>query len=148
MAKPVSFHAERADGYVISTDRTRIDAGYVHRYLSESSYWAQGRSRELQDAAMAQSLCIGIYQGQKQVGFARVVTDYATFGWLCDVFVDEAHRGRGLGKWLIETIVAQPPFDSIRRLMLATRDAHELYRRYGGFDALPAPERFMTRTNG
>jgi GNAT superfamily N-acetyltransferase len=146
--EPGIVELRREDGYTISTDRARVDAAYVHRYLSESSYWAQGRSRATQDAAVAHSLCFGLYQGETQVGFARVVTDYATFGWLCDVFVDEAHRGRGLGKWLIESIVAHPQLHSIRRLMLATRDAHELYRHYGGFEPLAAPERWMARTNG
>jgi GNAT superfamily N-acetyltransferase len=97
------------------------------------------------ETAIANSLCFGLFRGAEQVGFARVVTDYATFGWLCDVFVDEQHRGRGLGKWLIETVVAHPDLASIKRLLLATSDAHELYRRYGGFEPLQNPERWMGR---
>ena len=133
------------DGYTISTDKARLDRNWVHEWLSQRSYWAQGRSRELQEQAIENSLCFGIYAGARQVGFARVVTDFATFGWLCDVIVDESERGRGLGKWLITTIVAYPDLTSLRRLLLATRDAHELYRRYGGFDALAIPDRWMSR---
>jgi GNAT superfamily N-acetyltransferase len=139
------LEVRRDDGYVISTDKSRLDVDFIHRYIAEESYWARGRSREVQERAIANSLCFGLYCDGQQVGFARVVSDCATFGWLCDVFVDEAQRGRGLGKWLIETVVAHPDVAPIRRLMLATRDAHELYRRYGGFDMLSNPERWMTR---
>ena len=136
---------DRGDGYAISTDKARLDVDYVHRYLAEESYWARGRSRTVQEAAIAHSLCFGVYRDGRQAGFARVVTDFATFGWLCDVFIDEKERGRGLGKWLIETVAAHPDLAHVRRLMLATRDAHELYRRYGGFESLSNPERWMTR---
>lgn len=146
--EPAMLVVERGDGYTISTARDRVDRAYVHRYLSEASYWALGRSRELQDQAIDHSLCFGVYQGETQVGFARVVTDYATFGWLCDVFVDEAHRGRDLGKWLVETVVTHPQLCAIRRLMLATLDAQELYRRYGDFEMLANPERWMARMKG
>ena len=139
------MEVERGDGYVISTDKARLDVAYVHRYLAEESYWAQGRGRVVQEAAIAHSLCFGVYRDGQQVGFARVVTDCATFGWLCDVFIDEKERGRGLGKWLIETVTSHPDVANVRRLMLATRDAHELYRRYGGFEMLSNPERWMTR---
>ncbi len=93
------------------------------------------------------SLCFGVYHGTQQVGFARVVTDYATFAWLCDVFVLESHRGQGLGKWLIESVVAHPDLGGRVSLLLATRDAHELYRRYGGFEIVPVPEKWMIRRN-
>lgn len=146
--EPEILEVQDARGYTISTDPSRIDRAYVHVFLCERSYWAQGRSRAMQDLAIDHSLCFGLYRGDTQLGFTRVVTDYATFGWICDVFVDEAERGRGLGKWLIETVVAHPQLRSIRRLMLATRDAHELYRRYGGFESLSVPERWMTRTDG
>jgi GNAT superfamily N-acetyltransferase len=136
---------ERGDGYVISTDKSRLDVDSIHRYLAGESYWARGRSRAVQERAIANSLCFGVYYDGQQVGFARVVTDCATFGWLCDVFVDDGHRGRGLGKWLVETVVAHPDLAAVRRLLLATRDAHELYRRYGGFDMLSNPERWMAR---
>jgi len=135
----------REDGYSISTDKQRLDIDYTYHWLSEQSYWAQGRSREVVEQSIANSLCFGLYHGDKQVGFARVVTDLATFGWLCDVFVDESERGHGLGKWLIQTLVNHPDMARLRRLLLATRDAHELYRNYGGFEMLGSPERWMAK---
>lgn len=129
----------------ISTDRDRFDIAYIHRYLSEESYWAIGRSRAVVEKSIANSLCFGVYDGDRQIGFARVVTDYATFAWLCDVFVDAAYRGHGLGKQLVETVVAHPELQGMRNFILATRDAHELYRQHGGFEALAAPERWMAR---
>ena len=97
------------------------------------------------EKSIANSLCFGVYDGDRQMGFARVVTDYATFAWLCDVFIDAAYRGQGLGKQLVERIVAHPELQGMRNFILATRDAHELYRQYGGFEALAAPERWMAR---
>jgi GNAT superfamily N-acetyltransferase len=132
------------DTYTISTDRERLDVAMIHRWLNESSYWAQTRSLETVQKSIENSLCFGVYEGEQQVGFCRVVTDYATFGWLCDVFIIESHRGRGLSKWLIESVVTYPDLQ-LRRLLLATKDAHELYRRYGGFDTLKNPERWMDR---
>ncbi len=131
--------------FEISTDRTRLDVDYVHRYLSQECYWAIGRSRAVVEKSLANSLCFGVYDGARQIGFARVVTDYATFAWLCDVFIDAAYRGHGLGKQLVEAVIAHPELQGLRNFILATRDAHELYRRYGGFDALTAPERWMAR---
>ena len=133
------------DGYLISTDRTRLDVEFIHEFLSNSAYWAQGRPLDVVQRSIEGSLCFGIYNGPRQVGFARVVTDRATFAWLCDLFVVEAHRGQGLGKWLVECIVAHPDLKALRIFLLATRDAHELYRRHGGFQELPAPDRFMAR---
>ncbi len=101
MMKP--FELQR-DGYTISTDKARLDISAIHEYLSERSYWAEGRPREVVERAIENSLCFGVYEGERQAGFARVVTDYATFAWLCDVFILEDYRGRGLGKWLVETI--------------------------------------------
>jgi GNAT superfamily N-acetyltransferase len=129
----------------ISTDRSRLDIAYIHRYLSEKCYWSIGRSRAVVEKSIANSLCFGVYDGDRQMGFARVVTDYATFAWLCDVFIDAAYRGRGVGKQLVETVVAHPELQGMRNFILATRDAHELYRQYGGFEALAAPERWMAR---
>ncbi len=104
----MQFATENDDPFEISTDRERLDVGYVYAYLSEVSYWAKGRTRETVEKSIANSLCFGVYAGERQVGFARVVTDYATFAWLCDVFVDEAYRGQGLGKRLIEAGCCSP----------------------------------------
>lgn len=134
------------DAFTISTDKSRLDLPLIHEYLSQRSYWAQGRTLEAVQRSIEHSLCFGVYEGERQVGFARVVTDYATFAWLCDVFILESHRGHGLGKWLVACLVAHPELQGLRRWMLATRDAHELYRRYGGFETLKAPERWMERT--
>jgi GNAT superfamily N-acetyltransferase len=130
---------------VISTDPTRLDLDVIHDYLSRVSYWAQGRPYSVVQKSVQNSLCFGVYDGAQQVGFARVVTDSATFAWLCDVFVLESHRGQSLGKWLIECVVAHPELTGLRLFLLATRDAHELYRRYGGFQSVDAPDRWMVR---
>ena len=135
----------RRDGYTISTDKTRLDTGLIHNFLSEDSYWAQDRPYDVVERSIDHSLCFGVYAGTEQVGFARVVTDYVTFAWLCDVFIVEPHRGQGLGKRLVETVVAHPDLDGIRLFSLATRDAHELYRRYAGFEPLEVPEKWMAR---
>ncbi len=136
---------EHRDGYTLSTDKARLDVESIHAFLSERSYWAQGRSREVVERTIETSLCFGIYAQQELVAFARVVTDYATFGWVCDVLVLESHRGRGLGKWLVEAVVRHPELQGLKRLLLATRDAQGLYREYGGFVSLQAPERWMER---
>jgi GNAT superfamily N-acetyltransferase len=138
-------------GFTLSTDPARLQIEVIHAYLSRQSYWAQGRPLETVKHSIENSLCYGIYQivpqgSEQQVAFARVVTDYATFAWLCDVFVLESHRGEGLGKWLVESVVDHPDLQKIRRILLATRDAHELYRNYGGFENLASPERWMART--
>jgi GNAT superfamily N-acetyltransferase len=130
--------------YTISTDRGRLDLALIHRFISEESYWGKGRSIEVVRRSIENSLPFGVYRGAEQVGFARVVTDYATFAWVADVFVVEAHRGRGLSKWLMETIISHPDLQGFRRWVLATQDAHELYRRFG-FRQLHRPERWMER---
>ena len=132
--------------YEISTEKTRLNLDLIHDYLSNRSYWAQGRSFEATKKSIEHSLCFGLYDGNQQVGFTRVVTDYATFAWLCDVFVIESHRGRGLGKTMVARAVAHPELQGLKLFLLATRDAHELYRQYGGFEALPAPEKWMVRS--
>jgi GNAT superfamily N-acetyltransferase len=113
--------------------------------ISHASYWAQGRPLQVVQRSIEHSLCFGIYVATQQVAFARVVTDYATFAWLCDLFVVESHRGQGLGKWLVECIVAHPELRDLYIFLLATRDAHELYRRYGRFEALQQPDKWMAR---
>jgi N-acetylglutamate synthase-like GNAT family acetyltransferase len=127
--------------FEISTDPARIDLSTVYVFLT-ASYWARGIPRETVERAIENSLAFGIYHGARQVGFARVITDRATFAYLADVFVLPDCRGRGLSKWMMECIMAHPDLQGLRRWMLATQDAHELYRKYG-FVPLKAPQRWM-----
>lgn len=129
--------------FTISTNKERLDIPLIHSYLSQHAYWSKGRSLEIVQRSIKNALCFGVYENDEQVGFARVVTDYATFSWLCDVFIIESYRGLGLGKWLVSTIVAYPGLHSAKPFLLATRDAHELYHKYGGFEELPMPEKWM-----
>ena len=136
-------HEWRRGEYLISTDPARLDVEAIHGYLSNESYWARGRPLETVRRSIESSLPFGLYSGDaRQVGFARIITDYATFAWLADVYVLEAERGRGLGVWLVETIVSHPELAGLRRWVLATKDAHALYRRFG-FAELLRPERWM-----
>lgn len=132
-------------GYTVSTDPARLDLDAIHDFLANRSYWAKGRPKERVARALANSLAFGLYDGGRQAGLARIVTDYATFAWLCDVFVLEAFRGQGLGKWMVETALSHPDLATVR-FMLATHDAHELYRRFG-FEA-PDPAYYMVRQVG
>jgi GNAT superfamily N-acetyltransferase len=135
----------RRDGYEISTDPARLDRAAIHRFL-RTSYWSPGIERELVDRGIDNSLPFGLYDpAGGQAGFARVITDRARFGWLADVFVLPAHRGRGLGVWLVETVLSHPDLSGLR-LLLATRDAHTLYERFG-FSAADA-QRIMERPSG
>jgi GNAT superfamily N-acetyltransferase len=129
--------------YTISTDKSRLQVDVIQDYLANRSYWAKGRLVEVTRRSIENSLCFGVYDGESQVGFARLVSDYATMAWLCDVFVLEAARGQGLGKWLVKCVVNHPDVKPLKRIYLATNDAHELYRQYGGFELLAHPERFM-----
>jgi GNAT superfamily N-acetyltransferase len=131
----------RRGEYLISTDKSRLNVELVRDFL-KLSYWASGIPVEIVRRSIDNSLVFGVYTDDEQVGFARVVTDYATFAYLADVFVLEAHRGRGLGKWMMQVITSHPRLQGFRRWMLATRDAHELYRKYG-FAELERPETFM-----
>ena len=130
--------------FSISTDPKQLDITVIHKYLSTDSYWAQGRTVDTVQRSIENSLNFGLYKGEQQIGFARIVTDYATFAWLADVFVLETYRGRGLGKWLVEVILSHPDLQKFRRWVLATKDAHELYRQFG-FIELKRPERWMER---
>ena len=132
------------DDYLISTDRSRLDLDLIHNYLSNESYWATGRSREVIARSIENSLSFGIFKDDEQVGFGRVVTDYATFAWIADVFVLPEHRGRGLSKWLMEIMLAHPQLQGFRRWVLSTRDAHGVYEKFG-FIRLHRPERWMER---
>ncbi|WP_306337420.1 GNAT family N-acetyltransferase [Streptomyces sp. KL118A] len=136
------------DGYEISADPARIDAARVHHWLSTDAYWALGRTREKQDAAIAGSINFGVYQeaSGEQVAYARVVTDRATFAWLCDVYVSPDARGKGLGVALVGAVCAHLEPYGVRRTLLATGDAHGVYEKVG-FTALAAPENWMARGN-
>lgn len=131
------------DGFIISTDRARIDLDVVHGFLA-GSYWAEGIPREVVRRSIEHSLCFGLYHGGLQIGFARVITDRATFAYLGDVFVLEAFRGRGLARWLLEVVQSHPELQGLRRWVLLTRDAHALYRQ-AGWSSLAAPDRYMER---
>ncbi|WP_203137085.1 GNAT family N-acetyltransferase [Microbacterium sp. JZ31] len=124
--------------YEFSDDASRLDAEWIHRTLATHSYWARGRPRELQDAANAGSRCFGVYDGERQVAFARLVTDGATFGWLADVIVDPDRRGEGIGKLLVAGVAAEVDRLGLRRTLLKTDDAHTLYERHGWEPATPA----------
>ena len=140
-------NAGQTTGVRISTDAADVDLDWLHPALSERAYWALGRSREDVETVIAGSLTFAALDGDHQVGFARVVTDGVTFGWVCDVFVDETQRGRGIGNLLMAAIAADPRLAGLRRLALATRDAHGLYERHG-FGPLVHPERWMERRRG
>jgi GNAT superfamily N-acetyltransferase len=132
----------RREEFLISTSRERLSLDLVHGFLT-NCYWAKGIPREVVARSIEHALCFGIYDGQgAQVGFARVISDFATIAYLGDVFVLETHRGRGLGKWLMECIVQHPALQNLRRWILTTRDAHELYSQVG-FAPVKMPERFM-----
>ena len=136
------------NNFIISTDKSKIDIDYVHGFLSQS-HWSPGVHMQVVKKAMEGSLCFGIYaSGQqaqpacRQVGYARMITDKATFAYLADVFIDENYRGKGLGKWLVEMILAHPDVQGLRRILLATKDAHKLYEQCG-FTPINNPEMYM-----
>ncbi|HEX3498101.1 MAG TPA: GNAT family N-acetyltransferase [Stellaceae bacterium] len=132
------------DGFTISTDRARLDRDAVYRYLSGESYWAAGLARGIFERSVDGSLPFGFYDATgAQIGYARVVSDGATFAWLSDVYVLTEHRGRGLGRWLVASVMAHPSLQGLRRWMLSTRDAHGLYREFGFGPVDPA--RIMQR---
>lgn len=133
----------RRGPFLVTTDRARFDVDAVHGFLSRA-YWSPGVPREVVERAIAGSLSFGLFEHDRQIGFARAITDGATFAYLADVFVLEAQRGRGLGVFLMESVMAHPSLQGLRRFTLATRDAHDLYRRFG-FTPLAAPDRFMER---
>ena len=131
------------DKFTISTNPARLDLDAICDFLKRA-YWANTRPRERTERAMRNSLVFGVYDGDKQIGLARVVSDFATFAYLGDVYILEEFRGQGLSKWLMETIVSHPHLQGLRRWLLATGDAHEFYREYG-FENLRSPERWMER---
>ena len=140
----MAYEVTRGD-YVVSADRTRLDIDAIYAFLTQS-YWAKGISHESVTAAIERSLSLGLYHLDTQVGFARAITDYVTFAYLADVYVEEAHRGRGLSKLLLEAVLAHPQLQRLRRWMLGTRDAHGLYAQFG-FIPLEEPKRWMELAN-
>ncbi|HEX7832359.1 MAG TPA: GNAT family N-acetyltransferase [Thermoanaerobaculia bacterium] len=128
----------------ITTDRARMDVARIYDYLSNESYWSRGIPRERVERSIENSLCFGAFDDGVQIGFARVITDYATFAYIADVFVLESHRGRGVSKQIMQAIIDHPPLQGLRRWLLVTRDAQGLYAQFG-FAPLDAPERHMHR---
>jgi GNAT superfamily N-acetyltransferase len=128
--------------HLFSIDKTKLQLNVIHDYLSKESYWAQNMPLDIIKKSIEGSICFGVYLKEKQIGYARVVTDNATFGYLADVFILEAHRGKGLSKQLMQFIMAHPDLQGLRRMMLATKDAQGLYKQFG-FTALAMPERIM-----
>jgi len=137
----MNYIEHRRGNYLVTTDPARLDKEFIHGYLTRS-YWSEGISRNVVERGIANSLCFGVYEGDQQVGFARVITDYATFVYLADVFIIESHRGKGLSKFLMKCIISDSRLQGFRRWLLGTRDAHGLYAQYG-FKPLAKPERFM-----
>ncbi len=141
------------DHYVVSSDPRHLDLDAIHRFLSQEAYWSRGVTRQVVERAIRNSLVFGAYLGEpgtigaRQVGFCRVVTDKATFAWLCDVFVLPEHRGKGLAERMLEAVLAHPDLRGLRNFVLATRDAHGLYEKYG-FARLSAPGSWMRRREG
>jgi len=133
----------RMNDYVISTDKARIDVNVVHSFLSQS-YWAEGIPKRLIQKSIEHSLCFAVYNGQNLIGFARAITDFATFAYLADVFIVPQERKKGLSKWLMQVIIGHPQLQGLRRFILATRDAHSLYAPFG-FKAFDKPERWMEK---
>jgi GNAT superfamily N-acetyltransferase len=140
-----SYQEYQQGNFVISTDPARLDLDTIHSFLTRA-YWSEGIPKEIVVRAFSNSLAFGIYEGSKQIGVARIISDLATYAYLCDVFIDEAYRGQSLGKWLLACIKAHPDLQGLRRWSLATRDAHELYRQFG-FSELKSPDRYMEIAN-
>jgi GNAT superfamily N-acetyltransferase len=128
--------------FLLSTDKSKLQIGVIHGFLA-SSYWAANIPQETVEKSIEHSLCFGIYKADQQLGFARVISDYATFAYLADVFVLEAYRGHGLAKWLVQSIRQHHDLQGLRRWMLATHDAHSLYATYADFEPIKRPEMFM-----
>lgn len=133
--------------FIISTDTSKLDVAMIHHFLYTSAHWAAGRPMSIVRKSIDHSLCFGVFDGGQQVGFARIVTDYATVGWICDMFILPAYRGKGLGTWLLECMMEQPDIKGLRRILLNTRDAHELYIHHAGFRHLLAEDSWLERFN-
>ena len=137
----MNHYSHHRGEFLVTTDPARLDIDFIHGYLVRS-YWSEGIPRKVVERGIANSLCFGVYEGDNQVGFARIISDFATFAYLADVFIIESHRSRGLSKFLMECIMKHPELQGLRRWVLGTRDAHGLYERYG-FRPLAKPDRYM-----
>ncbi len=138
----MSYQTWQRDKFEISTDKARLQINVIQQFLADESYWASTRTLEQTQIAIENSVCFGIYDAEKQIGFARVVSDFATFAYIGDVFVLSEYRGHGLSKWLMEAMLEHPDLQGLRRWVLATKDAHGLYSQFG-FHGLKFPERWM-----
>ena len=143
MTHPIQEYQK--DNFLVSTDPARLDIDAIHAYLTRA-YWATGRTREVVEESVKNSLNFGLYDGDKQIGLARVVTDYVLYAYLCDVYVLEEYRGRELAKWMLGCMMSYPGMSELRLFTLRTRDAHGLYRQFG-FTEVAAPERYMDKFN-
>jgi len=136
------MHAEHhRDQFTVSTDPAKLDLNAIHHFLT-NCYWSEGIPKEIVERAVRHSLCFGLYEEEKQIGFARVISDFTTYAYLCDVYVLESFRGKGLGTWLMSCVMKHPDLQGLRRFTLLTRDAHGLYQKFG-FAAAKNPSRYM-----
>ncbi len=133
--------------YSISNEKAKLDVQMIHHYLYTTAHWAVGRPMSVVRKSIENSLCFGVYDDDKQVGFARIVSDSATVGWICDMFILPSHQGAGLGRWLVESMMEHPDIKGLRRILLNTRDAHDLYIKYAGFRHLLKAESWLERFN-
>jgi len=139
------LNEQRKENFKISTDKSRLQLSVIHEFLTHESYWAKDRTLQQLRIAIENSICFGVYADERQIGFARVVSDKATFAYLGDVFILEEFRGRGLSKWLMQVVVEHPELQGLRRWVLATLDAHGLYEQFE-FSGLRHPERWMEKS--
>ncbi|OGN92738.1 MAG: hypothetical protein A2Z71_06890 [Chloroflexi bacterium RBG_13_50_21] len=140
----MEWHREK---YSITTDKSKLDVGMIHHFLYTTAHWAVGRPMSIVRKSIENSICFGVYDEEQQVGFARIVTDGATVGWICDMFILPSNRSNGLGRWLVECMMEHPEIKGLRRILLNTRDAHDLYVKYAGFRSLLAPESWLEKFN-
>jgi GNAT superfamily N-acetyltransferase len=140
----MEWHREK---FSISNDKSKLDVGMIHHFLYTTAHWAVGRPMSTVRKSIENSICFGVYDGDHQVGFARIVTDSATVGWICDMFILPSHRSKGLGRWLVECMMEHPEIKGLRRILLNTRDAHDLYVKVAGFRSLLAPESWLEKFN-
>ncbi|HLO54119.1 MAG TPA: GNAT family N-acetyltransferase [Saprospiraceae bacterium] len=137
---------EYKDAFCISTEKTKLDVDAIHEFLSTKAYWCLNIPKEKVLTSIQHSLCFGVYEDKKQIGFARIITDYSTIAYLGDVYILDEYRGKGLSKWLISTIMDYPSLQGLRRWILLTGDAHELYRKYEWTD-IADPSKWMELHN-